>query len=220
MKNTEMIIPNWQRGDGAFVMSIAVIFAVLSVINIKDQVAVIPSIVWLSIVTFFIWSNYDEDRGIYRYFIDGCCSFLARKKFVLVLQNENTPPVISFGHYLFGCRVIELSVRMDKIECIVWSTGQATFCVGEDQKDWQVGLWFVHNITKKRKHGYISVSPSSGKEDAQKLGLAFVDFLNDLGASLVRDVSTHSMDKSWMPFETEDPQSFQCVVFESKYRPN
>jgi hypothetical protein len=220
MERREMTAPNWERGNGAFVMSITVIFTVLSVLNIKDQVAVIPSIAWLSIVAFFAWSNYDEDRGIYHQLIDGCCSFLASKKFVLVLQNENAPPAIRFGHYLFGCRIIQLRVRIDKIECVEWSTGQATFRAGEDMEDWTVGLQFSHDIKKERKHGYIQVSSTSRKEDAQKLGLAFVDFLNDLGASLVRDVSTHSMDKSRIPFNSPSHQSFQSVVFESKYRSN
>ncbi len=220
MERREMTAPNWERGNGAFVMSITVIFTVLSVLNIKDQIAVIPSIAWLSIVVFFAWSHYDEDRGIYRQLIDGCCSFLASKKFVLVLQNENAPPAIRFGHYLFGCRIIQLRVRIDKIECVEWSTGQATFRAGEDMEDWTVGLQFSHDIKKERKHGYIQVSSTSRKEDAQKLGLAFVDFLNDLGASLVRDVSTHSMDKSRIPFNSPSHQSFQSVVFESKYRSN
>jgi hypothetical protein len=150
MERREMTAPNWERGNGAFVMSIAVIFTVLSVLSIKNQVAVIPSIAWLSIVVFFAWSNYDEDRGIYRHLIDGCCSFLASKKFVLVLQNENTPPAIRFGHYLFGCRIIQLRVRMDKIECVEWSTGQATFRAGEDMEDWTVGLQFL-TILKRRE---------------------------------------------------------------------
>jgi|LWDU01.1.fsa_nt_gi hypothetical protein len=219
MERTEMTTPNWERGNGAFVMSITVIFTVLSVLNIKDQIAVIPSIAWLSIVVFFAWSHYDEDRGIYRHLIDGCCSFLASKKFVLVLQNANTPPTIRFGHYLFGCRIGQLCVRMDKIECVDWSTGQATFLAGEDMGDWSVSLQFSHDIKKERKHGCIQVSPASRKENAQKLGLAFVDFLNDLGASLVRDVSTHSMDKSRI-LNSRGHQSFQCVVFKSKYRSN
>ena len=180
--HSEMRIPKPRAEIVGLIFAAAFVafFVALSVLNLVNRVAVIPSIIWLLLVTAVICAIC-RDEEFLRYLLGG----FASTQFVERVTAETQSAEIRFGYQLFGRRCFYLRLPVGKIEAVNWTTGQ----VG----DWHVALWFDHDDPAKHVEGsrkpdqdvYI-VGPSGSKEETETFGLSLVDFLCNAGASLVR----------------------------------
>ena len=194
MSKLEMTIPRLRSDtawDGVLIF-IVVFFGFLAILNLVNHVAIIPSAIWLVFVTVTIWNGCREVGGLRRYLVDRCSVFAGRR-FVLYLSGQTDSRRIRFGFEMFGCRVFQRDVQIERIESVEWTPGQATSMAGHDMNDWQVVLWFDHcnPVKSKRDHmlrkpdqDLLIVGPSRRKEDTSSLGFEFVAFLRKSGARL------------------------------------
>jgi hypothetical protein len=196
MPDLEMTIPK-SRSDtvweGVFTF-IVVFFGFLGILNLTNHVAIIPSAIWLIIVMTIVWNGCREAGGIRRYLADRLAVFAGRR-FVLYLSGQTGPARIRFGYQLFGLRVFQRDVQIERIECVEWTPGQTTSMAGHDMKDWRVVLWYEHCSPEKSKKDHMLrkpdqdlhiVGPSRRKEDTSAFGLEFVAFLRKAGARLIQ----------------------------------
>ena len=178
----EMRIPKRRAEIVGLIFAVAFVafFVALSVFNLVNRVAVIPSAIWLLLVTAVICAIC-RDEEFLRYLLGG----FASTQFVERVTAETQLAEIRFGYQLFGRRYFYLKLPVGKIEAVDWTIGQA----GE----WHVGLWSDHDDPAKHEEWsgkpdqdvYI-VGPPGSKEEAETFGLSLVDFLCNAGASLVR----------------------------------
>jgi hypothetical protein len=194
MSKLEMTIPSL-RSDTAwdgFLIFIVVFFGFLGILNLVNHVAIIPSAIWLVFVTVTVWNGCREVGGLRRYLVDRC-SFFAGRRFVLYPSGQTDSSRIRFGFEIFGRRVFQRDVQIERIESVEWAPGQATSMAGHDVNDWQVVLWFDHCNPEKSKRDHmlrkpnqdlLIVGPARRKEDTSSLGLEFVAFLLKSGARL------------------------------------
>jgi len=196
MTDLEMTIPK-SRSDTvleAIFTFIVVFFGILGIVNLTNHVAIIPSVIWLIIVTSIIWNGCREAGSIRRYLADRIAIFGGRA-FVLYPSEQGEPCRIRFGYNLLGCRVFQRNIQVDRIESVMWNPGQATSMAGHDMKDWHVILWFDHCDPEKSKKRHMLhkpdqelhiVGPLRRKEDTSALGYEFLSFLRKAGAHLVQ----------------------------------
>lgn len=194
MPHFEMTIPK-SRSEvfwTGFFSLIAVAFSILALLNLANLITVIPSVLWLVIVTWILWSGCREAGGARRYMIDWLAAFAGRR-FVLSSPETARPTCIRFGYELFGHRFYQKDVEIEAIESVEWSPGQATSMAGRDMKDWSVALWHDHGDPERSKKRHMLrkpsqdvyiVGPSRCKEDTAILGREFVSFLDKIGVRL------------------------------------
>jgi hypothetical protein len=191
-----MTIPS-SRGETlwtGFLSFIVVVFGILAVLNLANLVAIIPSVIWLLIVTWIVWSGCRDAGGIRRYFCDWLGVFAGRR-FAISANDDTGQPAVRFGYELFGRRFYERTIPLNRIESVEWSPGQATSMAGRDMKDWSVALWYDHGDREKsKKHHMLRkpdqdvyiVGPSRPKEDTAALGEDFLSFLRAIGSTLLQ----------------------------------
>jgi hypothetical protein len=158
-------------------------FVALSVLNLVNRVAVIPSAIWLLLVAAVICA-FCKVEGTGKFLRDLLGGFVPTQ-FVERVAAGTQLTEVRFGYQLFGRRCFYLRLPVGKIEGVNWTTGQGGA--------WHVGLWFDHDDPSKAQEGspkpdrdvYI-VGPPGSKEEAETFGLSLVDFLRNAGASLVR----------------------------------
>ena len=196
MPDLEMTIPK-ARSDTVWesvFTFIVVFFSILGIVNLTNRVAIIPSSIWLIFVASIIWNGCREAGSVRRYLADRIAIFGGRA-FVLYPSDQGNPARIRFGYELFGRRVFQRDVRVDRIESVVWNPGQATSMAGHDMKDWHVVLWFDHCNPEKSKKDHMLhkpdqelhiVGPSRRKEDTSALGHEFLAFLRKAGVQLTQ----------------------------------
>jgi hypothetical protein len=194
MPHREMTIPKsrieilWT----GFLSLIVVVFALVALLNLANGDAFVPSILWLIIVAWIIWSGSQEAGGIRSFLIDWLAS-LAGRKFALSPTDNASLPCIRFGFELFGHRFFQKDIEIDRIESVEWTPGQATGMTGRDKRDWSVVLWYDHGdpeMSKKRhmlpkpdQDVYI-VGPEGRREKTATLGMEFITFLREVGVTL------------------------------------
>lgn len=193
LPDLEMTIPKLRRDTlwEAAVIFFVVLLSIIGILNLLNKVAIIPSFIWLIMITGMVWSGCREAGGIRRYLANRIAVF--GRKFVLHPSEQAEVPRIRFGYELFGSPVIQRDVLLQRIESVEWNSGQATSLAGRDRKDWSVALWFDHCDPEKSKKNHrlpkpdqdiYLVGPSRSKEDTSALGLEFVEFLRKAGAHL------------------------------------
>jgi hypothetical protein len=130
--------------------------------------------------------------GLRRYLVDRF-SFFAGRRFVLYPSEQTNSSRIRFGFEIFGRRVFQRDVQIERIESVEWTPGQATSMAGHDMNDWHVVLWFDHcnpeksqrdHMLRKPNQDLLIVGPARRKEDTSSLGFEFVAFLRKSGARL------------------------------------
>jgi hypothetical protein len=180
-------------------------FVALSVVNLMRRDAMIPSAIWLLLVTAVIFTGcrVEGTRTVLRGFLGS----FASTQFVERAAGEGQRAEVCFGYRLFGHRFFHLRLPIDKIRSVEWHTGQSSSLAGRDMNDWLVALWFDQDDPAKRVEGtrkpdqdvYI-VGPSGKREETAAFGLRFVEFLRESGVPLVL-----GMDDS--TFERGDPRT-------------
>jgi hypothetical protein len=175
---------------------IVVVFTLLGFVNVCSGVALVPSLIWLALVTAMVWSSSREQGGLRRFLITLLGSLFGQR-FVESDTSGAPPGDIHFGFDLFGRRFIQKCIAMERIESVEWSTGQATAMAGRDMNDWHVFVWFDHRdpttAETKRKWGarrpeqdIYGVGSPARKARTEALGMAFIAFLREAGVDLVQ----------------------------------
>jgi hypothetical protein len=190
----ELAVPQPVRAViGAFALTGFILFFVLlAVENLLNWAAVIPSLIWLSLVSAVLF-GFCKERGISQVLTEILGAF-ARKQFARAIPHDGGQSEIQFGYRILGYQRLHLAIPLDKIKSVNWSTGQATHMAGRDMNDWSVALWYDHDdparseekkgLRKPDQEVYI-VGPTGKKENTAAFGRSFVDYLRESGASLV-----------------------------------
>ncbi len=167
-------------------------FALLGVYNLFTWTAVIPSVLWLVLVAAVLF-GFIKERGASRFITDILGTF-SRTQFAKTVSHGGNQTGIQFGYRILGHARHYLTIPIDKIDHVNWSTGQASSMAGRDVDDWSVALWFEHDDPVKaeqQKHFrnpdldiYI-VGPTGKKEEIAAFGRNLVEYLRESGASLI-----------------------------------
>ena len=172
-------------------------FIILGVFNLFNQIAIIPSIIWLMLIGMWLHAG-GKEKGFRRFAID-VLGYFSLNQFIRTTSRESGHNEIQFGYKIFGCRLFYLTIPLNKIESVNWSTGQATSMTGRDMNDWHVFIWHDHdNPAKSQRKAKLpyplphpdqdvyGVGPSGRKQEIEAFGHAVVDFLRNSGATLVQ----------------------------------
>jgi hypothetical protein len=172
-----------------FVIVLFVVFSFFAVSNLLNQVAIVPSILWFVFASFWcvfvIWDSWHYVS--IKYLLIHMFSFYAKREFAVIELREAVLPVVRFGYDFYWFQTFGMSIPIEKIKEISWSPGQATSVTGEDMNDWKVCIKFDNNPPLISKEYDFHLMPTNEnkyltKDEAQKLGLDFVGFLNKAGA--------------------------------------
>ncbi|MHC4169870.1 MAG: hypothetical protein ACYSWQ_23220 [Planctomycetota bacterium] len=174
---------------------IVVVFVILAIVDIILGVALIASSIWLVLITMLVWWQSRKQGGLRR-FLTNCLGDMFGRHFAEIPAQDLSPNGVRFGYELFGCRFINQTIRIDRIETVEWRTGQATDVAGRDMNDWHVCLWHDHcdparsekqrEWHRKPDQDVYIVGPSARKEKIEALGMELVAFLRAAGAALVQ----------------------------------
>ena len=197
MSSNEITIPK-SGTEVAFQFMITLMIAIFVVIAILDiilGVAFIASCIWLILIIILVCSQSQKQGNFHRFLLN-CLGNIFGRQFAEISSQNSPQNEINFGYVLLGRRFVNQSIRIDRIESVEWSTGQATDLAGRDMNDWQVLLWYDHFDTakseKQRKwhrkpnQDIYAVGPSTHKDKIEAFGMEFVTFLQDAGAHLVQ----------------------------------
>ncbi|MBT3379294.1 MAG: hypothetical protein HN742_43070 [Lentisphaerae bacterium] len=180
---------------GAAVMTSFILFFVaLALSNLADGLALIPSLIWLLLVTAVFVGVWREEGT--RQFFTGILGEFSLKHFAEIVEPAAAPQDVRFGFSCLGHRMFYQTIPVNKIESLEWHTGQATSLAGRDMDDWHVTLWFDHGDpgkSEQQKEWYRKpdqdlyiIGPSRPKEVTAAFGREALDFLRAAGAALVQ----------------------------------
>lgn len=192
-RHLEMPISPRSRGKSiwlCFLTAFVVFFVILAAFDLLREEALIAPILWLSLVGYGIWECIKYEGGFRKCAIN-IMGVLAGTEFIEIAHSDNQPTEIWFGFQLFGWRHVQRNVSLEKVQTVEWRPGQATAMRGRDMKDWSVALWIMNDgatETRSWKPGqHVHVfGPARRREDAEIIGLAFVNLLRSAGVPLVR----------------------------------
>lgn len=191
---TEMVIPKLLRAliAAITITSFVFLFIVLAIVNLFNQIAIIPSALGLLLIIVFLSTGCRCD-GTKRMLVNMLGGFSLREFIQIVPQNGKCPE-IRFGYRFFGHRFYYVRAPLDCISEVVWSTGQVSYQAQRDMNDWSVVVWFEGADSKwfskpPGKSGsdrdLIIVGFSGPRSRIEKFGMEIVEFLRQAGAALV-----------------------------------
>ena len=190
----ELAVPKQMREVvGAMMLASFLLFFVsLAVYNLLNCAAIIPSILWLLLVGAVL-AGFSREKGARPFAIEILGAF-SLKHFVRTIHRETGGTEIQFGYRMFGRCHLYLTIPVEKIEHINWSTGQATHMARRDMNDWSIAIWYEHGdpIKSQKQKGSLNpdqdvyiVGTPGRKENVAAFGHALLVFLRGSGASLV-----------------------------------
>jgi len=189
-----------------FFSLLLITFCFLAVFSLMNQVAIVP-IIWLVIATLvFIWFLWEYKYVSIKYFLIDTFSFYAKREFVVIELKESKSSIIRFGYDFFGFQTFGFSIPIDKIKEVSWQSYQASSIAQEDMNDWRVSIGFNNDppIITKDYDFHLMPTASNGyltKDEAQKLGLNFVDFLNKVGVDLIKSKPENKQNNSRVSYK-------------------
>jgi len=186
---------------------IVLIVVFLAVINLYHGDALIPSILWLGLLTISLWFASREE-GL-RGFLINFAGELFGQHFVVSDPIDGRPTMIHFGFQLRGRRYLQKTIFLDTISSVEWQTGQATDLACRDKNDWQLWVWYDHNDSlraeKERELGrrnpcqdLYPVGPAERKERTERLAQSFLAFLQHSGVDLIQDPTASCYARRWL----------------------
>ena len=196
---SEITIPkSWSEFLFQFVMT-AIIggFAILAVVDLFLNVAVIPSIIWLVLLIVLLRPAIRRDGGL-RIWLVNRLGELVGRRFASYSAEGSVRRELYIGFEYLGHRFIQHANPIDEIQRVEWNPGQASGMMGRDMKDWHVFLWFRHNdpadnVRRKVRKQILVVGPSRRKEITEVFGLSFVAFLNEAVRTTCSGRQTNSL---------------------------
>ncbi|HSY48813.1 MAG TPA: hypothetical protein VLC46_08385 [Thermoanaerobaculia bacterium] len=165
-------------------------FLTLAARNLFHGVAVLPSALWILLLTFVAGAGIRES-GL-RGFCVATLSAFSRSQVLRVSTNCGEQKVLEIGFRLFNRTVIERKILADDLADIRWNTGQASDMAHRDVGDWSVVLWFWHRDhdreTREKQLGLrrpgqaaLIIGPARAKRVTEELGSRVLKFLNESG---------------------------------------
>ncbi|NUM34634.1 MAG: hypothetical protein HUU50_08825 [Candidatus Brocadiae bacterium] len=191
----KMAIP--KPGQEVFIswmlMIIIVGLIALSLNNLYNQVAVLPSFLWLiMIVSILVFGSVEQGAWAFLTNILGAFAF---EHFLEIAETDVNLRKLCFGFRIIGIRVIQKSLDLKNVKMLQWSPGQATSIAGKDMNDWSVVIWFGHdnhtyeNSQKAQLNPdqdlYI-LGPARAKEITEVLGHEILAFIHRAGINMVQ----------------------------------
>lgn len=167
-------------------------FVALGIYNLLHGVALVPSILWLSLNGVMLF-GFCKERGSHQVLTEILGAF-ARQQFVWAFPTGTGHTEIRFGYQIFGMRRFYFVIPADRIESVNWSTGQASHMSGRDMDDWSVAVWYDHGdpaLSQKHKswrkpdQEVHIVGLTGSKSEVAASGHAFLNFLRESGVRLV-----------------------------------
>lgn len=170
---------------------LVLIISLLSIYNLLRYPFVIgstiASLLWLALIVWYLTSAFMK-AGVQQY-LTNLYGYYACGHFIESIRQNNLPAKIRFGYRLFGHRFYYLSLPVDRIKRVEWSTGQASSLAGKDMNDWSVVIWYGHDASMERTTvpGIYIVGPARRKTDTAAFGQDVIRFLNDAGVMLLAE---------------------------------
>jgi hypothetical protein len=174
------------RGCSLIIYAIVVVFGLMAIHNVLIWLAVIPSVIWLLFIGYFIVSECKR-VGI-RTYLANIAGRLAPHHF---LEHDDDDlsgrEVVRYGFTLFNHDVTQWQLPICDITAVEWSAGQASGMTGRDMDDWHVFIWF-----RDGKEGYSrrpgerchSLTPARPRIITETDGKVVGDYLITIGAPL------------------------------------
>ncbi len=193
---------------------------ILAVASLLHGIAPIASCLWIAIVLMILWGGSREEGGL-RGFLVNLLGDVARRHFVEVTAGGGPSRKVRLGYRLFGHRFITISIALNKIETVEWSTRRAASRATADRKDWHVRIWFDHDDPaksekykqrRKPEQDICIVGPYAAKATIESLGCRLVSFLSGAGATLTgTDTPTCYIRQEPETNRAEGPQRMSSV---------
>jgi len=191
----EMKIRQSRRGAfvNALVDAIVTVSALAAVYNLVCREVVAASAIWLLLVCMIARSAFRDAGGI-RWFIVRRVGGVVSEHIVEIAESGAGSQSLRFGYDLFNRRLYYLVLRCEGIRSVDWSPGQASGLAGHDMNDWQVALWVDSDLVTMNptpyRHGVHLVGPARRRQDTERLGNRFIDFLRNAGVAVAQPPST------------------------------
>jgi len=199
----ELIVAKARGELVAAVVGTAIIVSsvTLAIRNVIRHVAVLPSVVWIVLVTLVALSNI-KASGMRRFYL-AILSAFSRYQLLRVSTYPQQSTTLEFGFKLWNLDFVELRISGDDVVSVCSNTGQATDMADHDVNDWSVFLWYRHRDPQKemkeRESGrkrpgqsVLVIGPARAKRIAEALGNRVLDFLNASGLSACDERSESS----------------------------
>lgn len=186
-----------KKGLGEFtvVVVISLIFAgscAMALSNLVNQVAMLPSGLWIGLVSFLLIVNLRE-VGFRAFCISLLAAFCRRQS--LRVRAATDGPELEVGFKLLAVNVVERRIPADDLVTIEWNTGQASDMAGRDVGDWSVLIWYRHRDfareARERELGrrrpgeaVLAIGPPQPKQIAESLGHHVLAFLHNRGIAV------------------------------------
>jgi hypothetical protein len=199
---TELLV---RQGRGGRIAAVVFLFIVLvwtplAVRNLTDREAMIPSALWIALVTITVVSRIREHglRGYGRSLLNG----FARRQ-LLCVERHGQSRTLAVGFRLLGRNFIEQRVPVQDVASLTSSSGQASDRAGRDVGDWTVFLWYRHHDSRREERelrsrykrpglAILGIGPARAKQGTESLGLQVANFLNASGSPVVVEATPPS----------------------------
>lgn len=206
MSPLEITIPKtikeiWWVG---FFSVLVVFFSGLAIMNLVNREVMIASVLWLLIVVWIVRGAREESGGMKECFIDWLAVFFGRR-FAVITDGDEHPKRIRFGYDLFWRRIYRKEIKLEQIESISWTAGQATGFAGRDMKDWKILLWYFRDDSEESEYNqhhqssmrelYV-IGPECDKEDVALLD-RFLGVFREAGLQLEEHEATKRSGREW-----------------------
>jgi hypothetical protein len=214
-ERSELAIPKWSSEFifGIVLSLIFVLGTILAILNLFfrwEEIGIIAACIWLAITALIIWSIQKNEGSFGKFRID-FLGFYARKQFVESIPQDTGVVEIRFGFQLFGHRLYNFSVSLDKIESVRWVPYYSSNCMfialNFDIDDPEVSQRRQKIGYRKPDQDVYVVGPSRSKKKTEAFGRAFVDFLRRAGATLVQGEDDHTFVRITSKTQTHEEQS-------------
>lgn len=185
MKKLEMNIPKpIHEIFAASAMTLFILFFIgLSIKNLAGGISVIPSAIWLVLVTCTLSTGIMvEGAG---YLAVSILGNFTTDHFVCV-HEELELTAVGFGFRILKIPLYYLYIPAERVVAVDWHTGQGSFHAGKDIDDWHVAFWYVKDpSTSRARHGknpevHIA-GPTARKSVIAPFGTSLVEFLGNAG---------------------------------------
>jgi hypothetical protein len=174
---------------GTIVVALSVTFAIQNLIN---RIALIPSILWLTLLTLALISSLREAGFVS--FCRGIVIAFCRRQF-LEVKSSSERKRLEIGSKAFAFDLVEHRIAADDLVELTWRPGQGSDMAGRDVGDWSLFLWYRHGdqalaaLQKRRLHPrpeerVVVIGTPQARETAEQLARDVWKFLSESGVSV------------------------------------
>lgn len=187
-ETTSLILPaDGNRGCSLIILIIVVVFGLMALHNILIWLAVIPSVIWLLFIGYFIIGECKR-VGV-RTFLANVAGSLAPHHFLDYGNDElSGQRIVRYGFTIFYHAITQWQLPVSKITAVEWSAGQASGMSGRDMNDWHVFVWYKADesrVSRRPGESCYSLTPARPRSITEADGKVIGDYLISVGAQLL-----------------------------------